>query len=324
MKPPGLPDIEAARERVYAAALRSPLVRLGVDEGPEIWLKLENLQPIGSFKIRGSANAIGLIPPEELAAGVWTASAGNMAQGVAWNARRLGVPCSVVVPETAPRLKLDAIARLGATAVKTSVASWFEVFRTQRFEGMRGRFVHAFMDRDVMAGNGTIALELIEDLPDVNAVIVPFGGGGLACGIAAGMRALAPDVPVFASEVTGQAPFAESLRAGRAVSIPYTPSFVDGIGGPHVEPAMWELSRDLLAGSVEVSLSEAASAIRLLATRNRVVAEGAAAAGVAAGLSGAVKGEKIACIVSGGNLDPSSLSTILDDGVPRIRSRRDA
>ena len=206
MKPPGLPEIEAARERVYAAALRSPLIRLGVDEGPEIWLKLENLQPIGSFKIRGSANAIGLIPPAELAAGVWTASAGNMAQGVAWNARRLGVPCSVVVPETAPRLKLDAIARLGATAVKTSVASWFEVFRTQRFDGMDGRFVHAFMDRDVMAGNGTIAVELIEDLPGVDAVIVPFGGGGLACGIAAGMRALAPDVPVFASEVHGPGP----------------------------------------------------------------------------------------------------------------------
>ena len=316
MKPPGLPEMEAARERVYAAALRSPLLRLGVDEGPEIWLKLENLQPIGSFKIRGSANAIGLIPREELAAGVWTASAGNMAQGVGWNARRLGVPCSVVVPETAPRLKLDAIARLGATAVKTSVASWFEVFRTQRFDGMSGRFVHAFMDRDVMAGNGTIALELIEDLPDVDAVVVPFGGGGLACGIAAGMRAVAPHVPVFASEVTGQAPFAESLRAGRAVSISYTPSFVDGIGGPHVEPDMWDLARDLLEGSVEITLEDTAAAVRLLATRNRVVAEGAGASSVAAALSGAVKGDRIVCIVSGGNLDPSTLATILAGGVP--------
>ncbi|WP_420439369.1 threonine ammonia-lyase [Candidatus Palauibacter sp.] len=316
MKPPGLPEMEAARERVYAAALRSPLLRLGVDEGPEIWLKLENLQPIGSFKIRGSANAIGLIPPKELAAGVWTASAGNMAQGVGWNARRLGVPCSVVVPETAPRLKLDAIARLGATAVKTSVASWFEVFRTQRFDGMSGRFVHAFMDRDVMAGNGTIALELVEDLPDVDAVVVPFGGGGLACGIAAGMRAVAPHVPVFASEVTGQAPLAESLRAGRAVSISYTPSFVDGIGGPHVEPDMWDLARDLLEGSVEITLEDTAAAVRLLATRNRVVAEGAGASSVAAALSGAVKGDRIVCIVSGGNLDPSSLATILTGGVP--------
>ena len=316
MNAPGLPEIKAARERVYAAALRTPLVRLGVDEGPRIWLKLENLQPIGSFKIRGAANAIGLIPPEELAAGVWTASAGNMAQGVAWNARRLGIPCSVVVPETAPQLKLDAIARLGATAVKTSVASWFEVFRTQRFEGMSGRFVHAFMDRDVMAGNGTIALELVEDLPDMDAVIVPFGGGGLACGIAAGLRALAPDVPVFASEVTRQAPFAESLRAGRAVSISYTPSFVDGIGGPHVEPAMWDIARDLLVGSAETTLEDTADAVRLLATRNRVVAEGAGASSVAAALSGTVEGDNIVCIVSGGNMDPSTLATILRGGVP--------
>ena len=316
MKAPGLPEIEAARERVYAAALRTPLVRLGVDDGPEIWLKLENLQPIGSFKIRGAANAIGLIPPEELTAGVWTASAGNMAQGVAWNARRLGVPCSVVVPETAPQLKLDAIARLGAAALKTSVASWFEVFRTQRFDGMDGRFVHAFMDRDVMSGNGTIALELVEDLPDVDAVVVPFGGGGLACGIAAGLGALAPDVPVFAAEVVGQAPFAESLRAGRAVSIPYTPSFVDGIGGPHVEPAMWELSHDLLAGSAEITLDDTARALRLLATRNRVVAEGAGASSVAAALSGSVQGERIVCIVSGGNLDPATLAIILSGGVP--------
>ena len=316
MNAPGLPEIKAARERVYVAALRTPLVRLGVDEGPRIWIKLENLQPIGSFKIRGAANAIGLIPPEELAAGVWTASAGNMAQGVAWNARRLGSPCSVVVPETAPQLKLDAIARLGATAVKTSVASWFEVFRTQRFEGMSGRFVHAFMDRDVMAGNGTIALELVEDLPDMDAAIVPFGGGGLACGIAAGLRALAPDVPVFASEVTGQAPFAESLRAGRAVSIPYTPSFVDGIGGPHVEPAMWDIARDLLAGSAEITLHDTADAVRLLATRNRVVAEGAGASSVAAALSGTVEGDNIVCIVSGGNVDPSTLATILRGGVP--------
>lgn len=313
---PGLAEIEAARDRVYAAAIRTPLVRLGVDEGPEIWLKLESLQPIGSFKIRGAANAIGLLSPDDLANGVWTASAGNMAQGVAWNARRLGVPCSVVVPETAPQAKLDAIARLGGRAVKTSVASWFEVFRTRRFEGMEGRFVHAFMDRDVMAGNGTIALEILEDLPDVDAVIVPFGGGGLACGIAAGLRALAPGIPVFASEVAGQAPLAESLRAGEPVSLEFTPSFVDGIGGPHVEPDMWDLSRDLLAGSLEVSLEQVTEAIRLLIARNRIVAEGAAASSVAAGVSGAAPGSKIVCIVSGGNLDPSKLSTILMGGVP--------
>ncbi len=313
---PGLRDIEAARERVYAAAIRTPLIRLGVDEGPEIWLKLESLQPIGSFKIRGAANAIALLSPEELSGGVWTASAGNMAQGVAWNARRLGIPCSVVVPETAPQAKLDAIARLGGRTEKTSVASWFEVFRTQRFEGMDGHFVHAFMDRDVMAGNGTIALEILEDLPDVDSVVVPFGGGGLACGIAAGLRALAPDVAVLASEIEGQAPFSESLHAGQAVSIDYTPSFVDGIGGPHVEPDMWSLAKDLLAGSIEVTLEEVVDAIRLLVTRNRLVAEGAAGSSVAAGLTGAAPGDKIVCVVSGGNLDPSKLATILEGRVP--------
>ncbi|MCG8468461.1 MAG: threonine/serine dehydratase [Gemmatimonadetes bacterium] len=301
---------------MYGAAIRTPLVRLPIDEGPELWLKLENLQPIGSFKIRGAANAIARIDPEELASGVWTASAGNMAQGVAWNARRLGVPCSVVVPETAPQAKLDAIARLGARAVKTSVASWFEVFRTRTFDGMDGRFVHAFMDTDVMAGNGTIALEILEDLPDVDAVIVPFGGGGLACGVAAGLRAAAPGVPVYASEAEGQAPLAKSLETQRSVTIEFSPSFVDGIGGPGLEPDMWTISKELLAGSLVVSLREVADAVRTLVTRARVVAEGAGASSVAAGLSGALDVDKIVCVVSGGNLDPTKLATILEGGVP--------
>jgi len=314
---PTLADIEKAKERVYTAAIRTPLVRLHTDEGPEIWLKLENLQPIGSFKIRGSANAIGQLAPAELERGIWTASAGNMAQGVAWNARQLGVPCSVVVPDTAPETKLAAIARLGGRTVKTSVKSWFEIFETRRFDGMDGHFVHAFMDRDVMAGNGTIALEILEDLPEVAAVIAPFGGGGLACGIAAGLRALAPSIPVYASEVKGQAPFSESLRADSPVSIDYTPTFVDGIGSPYVEPAMWDLSSNLLAGSLEVTLSEVAAAVRLLVSSNRIVAEGAGASSVAAGLSGGVNRDKIVCVVSGGNLDPSKLATILAGGVPR-------
>ncbi len=313
---PGLPEIRAARERIADAAVRTPLVRLEADAPGEVWLKLEGLQPIGSFKLRGAANAMALCDPEELARGVWTASAGNMAQGVAWNARRMGVPCGVVVPETAPRAKLDAIARLGGRIVRTSVSSWFEVFRTRRFEGMEGRFVHAFADTHVMAGNGTIALEIAEDLPDVDSVIVPFGGGGLACGIAAGLAELAPGVPVLASEVEDQAPLAASLEAGEPVSIDYVPSFVDGIGGPHVEPEMWALARALLAGSIEVSLREVADTIRLLVARNRIVAEGAGASSVAAALSGAAGGGKIVCVVSGGNLDPSKLVTILEGGVP--------
>jgi len=314
---PTLTEIEAARARIEGAALRTPLVRMDTgDAEPEVWLKLEALQPIGSFKLRGAANAIALRSREELEGGVWTASAGNMAQGVAWNARRLGIPCSVVVPETAPRTKLDAIERLGGRVVKTSIASWFEVFRTRSFDGMSGLFVHAFSDRDVMAGNGTIALEILEELPDVDAVIAPFGGGGLACGIAAALAELRPGTQVFASEVEGQAPFASSLEAGRPVAIDYTPTFVDGIGGPHVEPEMWELASELLAGTLVVSLAEVAEAIRALVQRVRVVAEGAGASSVAAARSGAPGARRVVCIVSGGNLDPSRLATILGGGVP--------
>lgn len=314
--PPTITEIEAARSRIAGAALRTPLIRLAGERDPEIWLKLESLQPIGSFKIRGAANAIALRSSDELAEGVWTASAGNMAQGVAWNARRLGIPCAVVVPETAPRTKLDAIERLGARIVETSVASWFEVFRTRRFEGMDGLFVHAFDDTDVMAGNATIALEILEDLPDVDTVIAPFGGGGLACGIASALRTLAPGVDVLASEVEGQAPLAASLEAGEPVEIDYTPTFVDGIGGPRVEPGMWRLARELLAGVLVVSLDETAAAIRRLVESARVVAEGAGASSLAAGLSGAAPGHKVVCVISGGNLDTSRLRTILDGAVP--------
>ena len=291
-------------------------MRLPTDEEPEIWLKLECLQPIGSFKLRGAANAIGRISTADLAAGVWTASAGNMAQGVAWNARRLGIPCTVVVPETAPATKLAAVERLGGRIVKTSVAAWFDVFRSRTFPGMVGRFVHAFSDPDVWAGNGTIALEIVEDLPSVDTVIVPFGGGGLACGIAAGLRAMKPDVQVFASEVEGQAPLAESLEAGRPMSIEYVPSWVDGIGGPRVEPEMFELATELLAGSLLVSLEEVARAIRLLVERVRVVAEGAGGAAVAAATSGAGVGRRVVAVVSGGNLDASTLSAILAGDLP--------
>ncbi|MDX1578206.1 MAG: pyridoxal-phosphate dependent enzyme [Gemmatimonadota bacterium] len=316
LRAPTLEEIEGARVRIAGAAIRSPLVRLETEEGPRLWLKLENLQPIGSFKLRGAASAIGLLDDTELAEGVWTASAGNMAQGVAWAARRLGVPCAVVVPETAPAAKLEAIARLGARAVKTSVESWFEVFSTRRFEGMEGRFIHAFMDRDVMAGNGTIALEILEDLPDVDSIVVPFGGGGLACGIAAGLEALAPEATVFAAEVEGQAPLAASLEADRAVSVDSRPTFVDGIGGPHVEPPMWELARRMRAGSIVVSLEEVAAAVRLLVERARTDAEGAGAASVAAALSKAVPGDDIVCVVSGGNLDRGTLAGILAGEIP--------
>jgi threonine dehydratase len=292
-------------------------VRLNIEDAPaEIWLKLENLQPIGSFKLRGAGNAMSLAPRERLEKGVYTASAGNMAQGVAWNARRLGIPCTVVVPENAPQTKLAAIERLGAKAVKLPYARWWQVLEEHGYPGIEGLFVHPVSDAAVIAGNGTIGLEILEDLPDVDAVVVPFGGGGLSCGIAAALRALRPQARVFAAEVETAAPFAASLAAGKPVAIEHTPSFVDGIGGRSMLPEMWPLATSLLAGSLVVAVAEAAAAVRTLAERNRVVAEGAGATSVAAALAGKAGSGKVVAVVSGGNIDPAKLATILNGQVP--------
>jgi threonine dehydratase len=297
--------------------IRTPLVRLNVEASPaEIWLKLENLQPIGSFKLRGAGNAMRLAPRERLEKGVYTASAGNMAQGVAWNARRLGIPCTVVVPDSAPQTKLAAIERLGAKAVKLPYARWWQVLEDHGYPGIDGLFIHPVSDPAVIAGNGTIGLEILEDLPDVDAVVVPFGGGGLSCGIASALRALRPEARVFASEVETAAPYAASLAAGKPVAIVHTPSFVDGIGGKSMLPEMWPLAKSLLAGSLVVSVAAAAAAVRLLAERNRVIAEGAGATSVAAALTGNAGKGKVVCVVSGGNIDPAKLATILRGEVP--------
>jgi threonine dehydratase len=294
------------------------LIRLNTDDAPaDIHLKLENLQPIGSFKIRGAASVMALAQRAELDRGVYTASAGNMAQGVAWNARRLGIPCTSVVPETAPEAKLSAIRRLGGDYVKVPFDEWWRVMVDQRYEPLADRvFVHPFMDPAVMAGNGTIGLEIWEDLPDVDAVIAPFGGGGLSCGIASAIRAVLPRTRVFASEIETAAPLHASLSAGRPVEAPYAPSFVDGIGSKALIEEMWPLASSLLAGSLVASLEDTAAAIRLLAERNRVIAEGAAATSVAAALSGEAGAGKIVCVVSGGNIDPGKLSTIFSGGMP--------
>jgi threonine dehydratase len=307
-----LADIEAARERLAGSIVRTPLVRLEVEDAPaEIYLKLENLQPIGSFKLRGATNALALASPEELERGVWTASAGNMAQGVAWWARKHGVHCTVVLPESAPEAKVAAIRRLGADMVPVPFEEWYDTFRTHEREGLDGRFVHAFSDDAVMAGNGTIGLELLEDLPDADAIVVPFGGGGLSCGIASAVRAISPGCKVFAAEVATAAPLAPSLEAGRPVKVTYEPSFVDGIGSPDVFPEMFALAQELLDGSLVASLDEVTSAVRLLAQRARVVAEGAGATPVAVALSGAAGNGKVVCVVSGGNIDASRLAEIL-------------
>jgi threonine dehydratase len=311
-----LAEIRAARERIAGAAIRTPLVRLGVDGPAEIYLKLECLQPIGSFKIRGASNRMALASQAELARGVWTASAGNMAQGVAWNARRLGIPCTVVVPEGAPATKIAAVERLGGRVVAVPHDEWFDTFRTHKREGIEGTFVHAFSDDAVMAGNGTIGLEILEDLPDVDAVVVPFGGGGLASGIASALRALRPKTKVYAAEADTAAPLAASLAKGEATEIAHTRTFVDGIGGPRVFPEMFVLAKELLDGSLVSSLGEIAAAIRLMVERNRVVAEGAGGAGVAAALAGKAGTGKVVAVVSGGNIDSVTLALILSGGVP--------
>ena len=316
-EPTPLDAIRAAQARLAGSVLRTPLVRLAVDDAPaEIYLKLENLQPIGSFKLRGAGNALSLIDPARLADGVWTASAGNMAQGVAWCARRLGVPCTVVVPDGAPATKRAAIERLGARILSVPFVDWLDTFRTRHHPEVTGLFVHAFSDPAVMAGNATIGAEILEDLPDVDAVVVPWGGGGLCCGIAAAVRALAPGCKIYAAEVATAAPLAASLAAGEAVEVPYAPSFVDGIGAPIVFPEMLALARQLVDGALIAALDEVAAAVRLLVERNRVVAEGAGAAAAAVALAGKAGAGKVACVVSGGNIDTGKLAHILAGETP--------
>jgi threonine dehydratase len=299
-------NLVAAREarlKLAGIALRTPAIRLNCDSGNEIFLKLENLQPIGSFKIRGAANAMMSAPREHIARGVLTASAGNMAQGVAYCARLLGIPATVVTPETAPETKLRAVERLGGRIIKVPFEQWWQTFETRAFPGVDATFVHAFDDADVMAGNGTIGLELLEDLPDLDAIVIPWGGGGLACGIAGAAKALKPSIRVYAAESETGAPLTASLAAGKPVVVNYRPSFVDGIASKTVFPGMLDLAKQLLDGTIVVQLDQIASAIRLVAERARVIAEGAAGCAVAAALTGEAGPGKIAAIVSGGNID---------------------
>lgn len=312
-----LDAIQAARGRLDPAVARIPLVRLNVDDAPgEIYLKLENLQPIGSFKLRGASNAMALADPDALADGVYTASAGNMAQGLAFVARLRGVPCSVVVPDTAPQTKLAAIERLGGRTVKVPFDAWWNVLLDHHFDGLSGTFIHPVCDPNVIAGNGTIGLEILEDLPDVDAVIVPYGGGGLSCGIGSAIKAIRPTAKVYACEVETAAPLSASLAAGRPTEIEYTPSFVDGIGGKSLMPELWDLARNLLDGSLVMTLRDVADALKLLVERNRVVAEGAGATSVAAALAGKAGTGKIVCVISGGNIDAAKVATILRGEIP--------
>jgi threonine dehydratase len=308
-------EILRARDTISGIAVRTPLVPLDVDSDGRLYLKLETLQPVNSFKIRGAGNAVLQASDEELAGGVVTASAGNMAQGVAYAARLRGVPATIVVPEGAPETKIAAIERFGGRVVALPYDDWWRVIVESRYDGADGLFVHPVDDVRVMAGNGTIGLEILEDLPDVDAILVPYGGGGLISGIASAVKATKPDVKLFAVEPETGAAAASALHGGPQ-QVDYARSFVDGAGSRSVIEAVWEHAHPLIDDAFAVSLDDAAGAIRLIAERARVIAEGAGALSTAAALAGKAGTGQIVCVVSGGNIDPRVFARILNGETP--------
>ena len=308
-----LAAIRDASTAVYDAAVRTPLIRLAAEDLPnvELYLKLEVLQPIGSFKIRGAYNAVRLLSRHELQEGVWTVSAGNAGQGVAYAARRAGARCSVMVIETAPDTKVKAIERLGASIVRVSYDEAWKTVESHRSDRMSGHFVHPFDDDRFIAGNATAGVEILEDLPDVDAIVAPLGGGGLLSGIAAAVRELKPGTRVYAAEPETAAPLSVSLAAGQPMYFAnWQASFVDGAGGKSVLPRMWPLLSQL-SGSIVVSLDEVARAMKLTAERARVIAEGAAGCAIAAALTGRAGPGKIVAVVSGGNIDLAKFAALI-------------
>ena len=301
-----LDEIRRARERIGDDVMRTPLVPIG--EAGRIWLKLECLQPIGCFKLRGALSAVRAASRAEIEAGVVTASAGNMGQGVAWAAREVGVPARVVVPAEAPRAKLDRIEALGAEVVPVTHEEWWQAMVDRGRTGVEGLFVHPVADEAVMAGNGTIGLELAEDAPQFDSVVIPWGGGGLTTGIASAVKALRPEVRVVTAEPETGAPLAAAFAADEPREIEFQPSWVDGAGGRALLPGMWEHARELVDEAVAVPLAEAEEALRLLASRAHVVAEGAGALALAAALR---RADRCVCIVSGGNIDLDVLARLL-------------
>jgi threonine dehydratase len=326
LSPIRLDDAQAARRRIAPHTLSTPLIRWhSGSSNVEIYLKLENLQPTGSFKVRGAVNSLRLLSEEAHRTdwGVWTASAGNMGSALAWSARRLGIPCAVIVPDDAPQAKRNAIARYGAQIYPVPFALYQEVQRKHDWRGLidlpetgplGGQMVHPFAGPAVMAGNATIGLEILEQLPDVGAIFIPYGGGGLSCGIASTIRAAKPDVNVYACEVETASPLAASWAAGEPVTVPYTASFVSGMGAPFVFPEMWPLARQLLDGVRVVGLSQVRHAIRSLAEEHHIIAEGAGVVSLAAALAEPAMPGKVVCLVSGGNIDRQVLIDILQEG----------
>jgi threonine dehydratase len=326
---PSHESILSARKRLAGTILNTPLIRFEscrhdfcqfgeteVDTIPEIYLKLENLQPTGSFKVRGAGNALLSADPSKLKNGVWTASAGNMGQALAWYARKLNIACTVVVPDNAPEVKVQAIQSLGAEIINVPFSEYQSIQKESKHPEMKGLLVHPFADEAVMAGNGTIGLEIMEDLPDADTILVPYGGGGLSCGIASSLHnSKSSGTSVEAVEIATAIPLTESLAAGKMMEVPYRSSFVSGMGAPFIFPQMWDLASTLLACSRVVQLTQVAKVIRLLAERHHIIVEGAGAVALAAALR-MNENKKLVCVVSGGNISAAHLNKILQGELP--------
>jgi threonine dehydratase len=317
-------EIRAAHERIKDTIVRTPLVKLNVDDAPaEIYLKLETLQPIGSFKIRGACNAIRSAKPADLKDGVWTISGGNHGQGVAYVAKQLGLDCTVFVPDFVAKTKITAMERMGAkirvapfSGTDDIKSAYKKFFDPHTYRDMKGLFIHPFSDLAVMAGQGTIGIEVLEDLPDADTVVIPYGGGGLCCGVASAIKALKPEVKVYGCQPETAAPLTASFKAGKQVDVDFTSSFVESAGSPFLFPEMWDLAKRVLDGSVNASIEDTVTAIRLLAERNRVIAEGAGALSVAAALAGEAGSGKVVCVVSGASIDLEKLVKIFQGKIP--------
>jgi threonine dehydratase len=317
VQPVTLGDILAARTRLAAQTLVTPVVAChAAPAGRTVRLKLENLQPIGSFKLRPIGNAVLSRTPAQLAAGIYTSSSGNSALGVAWMARQLGITGTAVVPTNAPEAKLEKLRQLGARIDMRSLEEWWRAIRVGALAEQEGVYIDAVRDPACLAGDGTVGLEILEQFPDVEAIFVPFGGGGLACGIACAVRAIRPGVKVIACELETAHPCKAALAAGAPVETQHEPGFVSGVGFGTVLPEMWPLISSLVDGVITVTLAEVANAIKVMVENNRIVAEGAGAVSVAAALSGRYEYSRVCAVVSGGNLDSSALRTILQGGVP--------
>jgi threonine dehydratase len=317
VRPIELSEIREARKRIEKTSMRTPLVRLELGpKFPDIRLKLETLQPINAYKLRGAANAVAMLPESERKRGVWTISAGNAGQGVAYAARQAGVPCTVVVIDAAPESKIERMRALGAKLIPVPYEVAWQALEDRSFPGANGTFVHPFDDHNFIAGHGTMGLEILEDAPDTRVVIASIGGGGLITGVGSAIKALKPDVKIWGVEPETAAPAALSFEKGSPqVFENWKSSFVDGAGGRSVFPRMWERMKPVVDGYLVVTLEETKKAMRLMAEKARIISEGAGAMPLAAALSGKVGQGPIVAIVSGGNIDMKNFCELIGAAV---------